>query len=43
LNGAGQAVTQVRAQYQLDSSVLYHFNKNFAVFAEGENLTNTYL
>jgi TonB-dependent receptor len=43
LNGAGQAVTQVRAQYQLDTSVFYHFNKNFAVFAEGENLTNTYL
>ena len=43
LNGAGQAVTQVRARYQLDTSVFYHFNKNFAVFAEGENLTNTYL
>ena len=43
LNGAGQAVTQVRAQYQLDTSVFYHFNKHFAVFAEGENLTNTYL
>lgn len=43
LNGAGQAVTQVRARYQLDFSTFYHFNKNFAVFAEGENLTNTYL
>ena len=43
LNGAGQAVTQVRARYQLDTSVFYHFNKNFSVFAEGENLTNTYL
>jgi iron complex outermembrane recepter protein len=43
LNGAGQAVTQVRARYQLDASAFYHFNKNFEVFAEGENLTNTYL
>jgi len=43
LNGAGQAVTQVRARYQLDASAFYHFNKNFAVFAEGENLTNTYV
>src|ERR1700730_5798703 len=41
LNGAGQAVTQVRARYQLDASATYHFNKNFAVFAEGVNLTNT--
>jgi iron complex outermembrane recepter protein len=43
LNGAGQAVTQVRARYQLDASTFYHFNKNFEMFAEAENLTNTYL
>jgi len=43
LNGAGQAVTQVRARYQLDASTFYHFNANFALFAEGENLTNTYV
>jgi iron complex outermembrane recepter protein len=43
LNGAGQAVTQVRARYQLDASVIYHFTPHFAVFAQGENLTNTYL
>jgi iron complex outermembrane receptor protein len=43
LNGAGQAVTQVRARYQLDMSTTYHFNKNFAVFAEGVNLTNSYI
>jgi len=43
LNGAGQAVTQVRARYQLDASTFYHFNKNFAIFAEGENLSNTYV
>jgi len=41
LNGAGQAVTQVRARYQLDASATYHINRNFAVFAEGANLTNT--
>jgi iron complex outermembrane receptor protein len=41
LNGAGQAVTQVRARYQLDASATYHINRNFAVFAEGVNLTNT--
>jgi TonB-dependent receptor len=40
LNGAGQAVTQVRARYQLDASAIYHLNKNFAVFVEGSNLTN---
>jgi len=33
LNGAGQAVTQVRARYQLDASATYHINKNFAVYA----------
>jgi iron complex outermembrane receptor protein len=43
LNGAGQAVTQVRGRYQLDASTFYHFNKNFAIFAAGENLTNTYV
>ncbi len=43
LNGAGQAVTQVRARYQLDASATYHINKNFAVFAEGVNLTNTFV
>jgi TonB-dependent receptor len=41
INGAGQAVTQVRARYQLDASATYHFNKNFSVFGEGVNLTNT--
>jgi iron complex outermembrane receptor protein len=41
LNGAGQAVTQVRARYQLDASATYHINNHFAVFAEGVNLTNT--
>jgi iron complex outermembrane receptor protein len=41
LNGAGQAVTQVRSRYQLDASATYHISKNFAVFAEGANLTNT--
>jgi iron complex outermembrane receptor protein len=43
LNGAGQAVTQVRSRYQLDASATYHINRNFAVFAEGVNLTNTLL
>jgi len=43
LNGAGQAVTQVRSRYQLDASATYHINRNFAVFAEGENLSNQYL
>jgi TonB-dependent receptor len=41
INGAGQAVTQVRSRYQLDASATYHINKNFAVFGEGVNLTNT--
>jgi iron complex outermembrane recepter protein len=40
LNGAGQAVTQVRARYQLDASATYHLNRNFAIFVEGVNLTN---
>jgi iron complex outermembrane recepter protein len=43
LNGAGQAVTQVRSRYQLDMSATYHINRNFGVFVEGENLTNQYL
>jgi iron complex outermembrane receptor protein len=43
LNGAGQAVTQVRSRYQLDASTTYHINKNFAVYVEGANLTNTYV
>ena len=43
LNGAGQAVTQVRSRYQLDASAIYHINDNFGVFVEGENLTNQYL
>ena len=41
INGAGQAVTQVRSRYQLDASATYHINKNFAVYGEGVNLTNT--
>ena len=40
LNGAGQAVTQVRGRYQLDASATYHVNESFAVFVEGVNLTN---
>jgi TonB-dependent receptor len=40
LNGAGQAVTQVRGRYQLDASATYHINRSVGVFAEGVNLTN---
>lgn len=40
LNGAGQAVTQVRGRYQFDASATYHINESFAVFVEGVNLTN---
>lgn len=40
LNGAGQAVTQVRSYGQLDASLTYHINPQFAVFVEGANLTN---
>lgn len=40
LNGAGQAVTQVRGRYQLDAGATYHVNESFAVFVEGVNLTN---
>lgn len=38
LNGAGQAVTQVRAYSQVDASLTYHINKAFSVFAEGANI-----
>ncbi len=41
LNGAGQAVTQVRPYSQVDASVTYHITPQFAVFAEGANLTNS--
>jgi iron complex outermembrane receptor protein len=40
LNGAGQAVTQVRGRYQLDASATYHLNETLGVFVEGVNLTN---
>jgi TonB-dependent receptor len=40
LNGAGQAVTQVRGRYQVDASATYHIDGNLAVFVEGVNLTN---
>ncbi|MDE1915479.1 MAG: TonB-dependent receptor [Sphingomonadales bacterium] len=40
LNGAGQAVTQVRAYSQIDASVTYHITPQIAVFVEGANLTN---
>jgi iron complex outermembrane recepter protein len=40
LNGAGQAVTQVRGRYQVDASATYHINPSFGVFVEGVNLTN---
>lgn len=42
LNGAGQAVTQVRAYSQIDASVTYHFTPRVAVFVEGANLANSY-
>lgn len=41
LNGAGQAVTQVRAYSQIDASLIYRINKHVSVFAEGVNLTNS--
>lgn len=41
LNGAGQAVTQVRPYSQVDASVTYHITPQFSVFAEGANLTNS--
>jgi TonB-dependent receptor len=40
LNGAGQAVTQVRSYGQLDASLTYHITPQVAVFVEGANLTN---
>ncbi|MDY6944970.1 MAG: TonB-dependent receptor [Pseudomonadota bacterium] len=40
LNGAGQAVTQVRGRYQLDASATYHINESLGIFVEGVNLTN---
>lgn len=40
LNGAGQAVTQVRAYSQVDASLNYHVTSHLTVFAEGANLTN---
>jgi len=43
LNGAGQAVTQVRAYSQIDASLGYHFNKHWSVFLEGANLTDSKL
>ncbi|MEP9403677.1 TonB-dependent receptor [Sphingomonas sp. VNH70] len=40
LNGAGQAVTQVKSYSQLDASANYAINPNFGVFVEAANLTN---
>lgn len=42
LNGAGQAVTQVRAYSQVDASLTYHLTANAAVFVEGANLGNSH-
>lgn len=41
LNGAGQAVTQVKAFTQVDASLAYHINDNLTVFADVANLTNS--
>ncbi len=41
LNGAGQAVTQVRPYSQIDASATYHVTPEFSVFVEGANLTNS--
>lgn len=41
LNGAGQAVTQVKSYSQLDASANYAINEHFGVFVEGANLTNS--
>lgn len=41
LNGAGQAVTQVRPYSQVDASVNYHITPQFSVFGEVANLTNS--
>jgi iron complex outermembrane recepter protein len=43
LNGAGQAVTQVRPYGQLDASLTYHITDRLAMFWEGANLTNSTL
>lgn len=40
LNGAGQAVTQVKSYTQLDASIAYHISDNITVFADVANLTN---
>ncbi|WP_231739293.1 TonB-dependent receptor [Novosphingobium sp. FSW06-99] len=42
-NGAGQAVTQVRAYQQFDASLGYHLNKQYSVFFEAANLTDSKL
>jgi TonB-dependent receptor len=41
LNGAGQAVTQVRPYSQIDASATYHVTPEVAIFVEGANLTNS--
>lgn len=41
LNGAGQAVTQVRAYSQIDASLTYHITPHASIFVEGANLTNS--
>ncbi|MEI5617365.1 hypothetical protein WB403_50610, partial [Streptomyces brasiliscabiei] len=38
LNGAGQAVTQVRPYSQIDASATYHVTPQVSVFVEGANL-----
>jgi len=41
LNGAGQAVTQVRPRYQLDFGSTYHVTDYASVFFNAVNITNT--
>lgn len=41
LNGAGQAVTQVRPYSQIDASATYHVTPQVSVFVEGANLANS--
>ena len=41
LNGAGQAVTQVRPRYQLDFGSTYHVTDRLGVFFNAVNITNT--
>lgn len=41
LNGAGQAVTQVRPRYQLDFGSTYHVTDKIGVFFNAVNITNT--